>query len=628
MIDLEAAAEALNSEPVVSPSPAEAIWQAGRRRRRRRIRRWRIGSGAVCISIAVAVALVLAANPTTESVVVEATQEPDPTRVAKETAERYADIYLDRLVLPDGAKPYLGAPPQYLLKAFATPGTPNLVDHHRFWRVPHNTGVTVKFLRSHPPAGMTGPEMSGIGSTGSQITVESLTYETTPAASSLLPTTIAELQVQVSVTADGTGSWVRADAQVLWRPERDPTTFLPDNIHAITISRKPNRQPDSNPGAGRVQITDMKAVTELVDAFNELTVAVPGEDHGCGMTPSYTLEFRSRASAAPELTATIYCRYVQVTINGHDAATLAKSAALSQPVAAIFGDQPPGTSQQTPSVSAADLRKFRDAAADAPYWYTVKWFPPSSVQQAVGNTSAVVVGTVRSARVDQPRADDLIPYEGAPTLYHLEVVVDIDVTRVVAGQVEGNVVQARIPVRSGPAEGLVAAGRAAADRIIAAAPENAVGVFLISRTSGTTKPVAFQSSTGQLVAFYRSMDEAVAPLDVEWLAGELAGELGGELAAGITTDPAEALRNPDAKSGVVDHAGTLRGYVVNRQLFCSYVVVDSERCRPANGVGWPVVSEAGDVAGFWLPGYGFIDPVTATDHDLVVRLLVGTTGGR
>jgi hypothetical protein len=184
--------------------------------------------------------------------------------------------------------------------------------------------------------------------------------------------------------------------------------------------------------------------------------------------------------------------------------------------------EPPGVSETTAVSSPAsdsDLNAFRQAAADAPYWYTVDWFPPSSIEQIARGAHGVVVGRVRSARVDDPRADDLRPYEGAPTLYWFEVVVDVEVTRVASGQADGEVVQVRIPVLASGFEGLDSA-RPAADRIVAATPTDALGVFTIGE-AGAARPVALMSSTGNLLGYYSSMDSAVEDLGVDQLADEL-----------------------------------------------------------------------------------------------------------
>ncbi len=177
----------------------------------------------------------------------------------------------------------------------------------------------------------------------------------------------------------------------------------------------------------------------------------------------------------------------------------------------------PRTASDQPSTE--DLLQFREAAAAAPYWAAVDWSPPTSTDEAARGAVAVVIGTVASSQVPEPRADDLRPYDGAPTLHHLSVAMSVDVDRVVAGDPAGEVVECQVPVLSGGADGIDDA-RPDADRIAAMAPVGATGVFVV-RPSGTVAPVAFQSATGELVAYVASMDGAVAPHTTASLADAL-----------------------------------------------------------------------------------------------------------
>jgi hypothetical protein len=159
-------------------------------------------------------------------------------------------------------------------------------------------------------------------------------------------------------------------------------------------------------------------------------------------------------------------------------------------------------------VPVAALRTFRDAAANAPYWATVDWQAPSTIGDvSPGPGGVVVVGTVRAAAVDPPQADSLRPYEGAPTLYHLKVFLDVDVDESRSGPFASGVIRVGIPVTSGGGDPYAMAG-ADAERIRAAAPLRARGVFVV-QASGYVEPVAFEADDGSLVAYYASMDAAV-----------------------------------------------------------------------------------------------------------------------
>jgi hypothetical protein len=95
---------------------------------------------------------------------------------------------------------------------------------------------------------------------------------------------------------------------------------------------------------------------------------------------------------------------------------------------------------------------------------------------------------------------------------------DVVIGRAVAGSTE----EIRLAVLDGGIQGL-GAGRPSAERIAAAAPVGARGVFVLGDSWG--KPVAFESLTGQLVAFAASMDGEVARFTTTTLAKALADSI-------------------------------------------------------------------------------------------------------
>jgi hypothetical protein len=150
----------------------------------------------------------------------------------------------------------------------------------------------------------------------------------------------------------------------------------------------------------------------------------------------------------------------------------------AQPLGEATTAAPSTTDAKRSPFSTAQLIAFRDAAAEAPFWATVDRQPPTTLEEVCRNTRrAVAVGTVQSVRLGEPRPDGLKPYEGAPTLYHLEVVLRVTVDDVLAGGVRrGSTIEALIPVSSG---GIAIVSddrsRSAADRITATAPVGAPG---------------------------------------------------------------------------------------------------------------------------------------------------------
>jgi hypothetical protein len=172
-------------------------------------------------------------------------------------------------------------------------------------------------------------------------------------------------------------------------------------------------------------------------------------------------------------------------------------------------------------VSAEQLSAFRDAAAAAPVF--VDRTPPTTLADLARYADSVVVGTVQSVTLGEPRADDLKPYDGAPTLYHLEVVVRVTLEDVLIGDAGGgSAVDVRIPVISSGIEGL-GIGRPAGERIVATGPVGARGVFYVR--DAWSEPVAFESSSGEPVAYLASMDSEVRRFTTTTLAEALADSM-------------------------------------------------------------------------------------------------------
>ncbi len=152
--------------------------------------------------------------------------------------------------------------------------------------------------------------------------------------------------------------------------------------------------------------------------------------------------------------------------------------------------------------------RFRDAAAAAPFWQMVDWTPPTSLGNVARGVDNLVVGTLVDAALPaEPRADELVPYDGAPTLYHLEVVLTVL-------DEHGRNVSVAVPVLSGGRE-VVALAEPAAATIVELAPVGAR--VLLAERSGGVSLVALESKDGGVVAHHSSLDGAIATHDMESL---------------------------------------------------------------------------------------------------------------
>ena len=179
---------------------------------------------------------------------------------------------------------------------------------------------------------------------------------------------------------------------------------------------------------------------------------------------------------------------------------------------------PAGSESSRSGHTVGELREFRDAAAAAPFWRTADWTAPTTIEAAVVSQHAVAAGVLGDAELGEPEADPLVPYEGAPTLYHLRVHIGLFDEE---GQPDG---QVRLPVDSTGGE-LIDGSSPAGAAIVQATPVGARAV-LVAR-DGHVTPVALEAGDGELVAFYESMDAAVADHTIESLSAALSEALAG-----------------------------------------------------------------------------------------------------
>jgi hypothetical protein len=241
----------------------------------------------------------------------------------KRAAERLAAQLRDSAVLPSGAKPTTAAPPNILSAPLESLSSPNLVDVHGLWIVAEPSEQVVGFLRTHAPHGMANGACCATAG-GPDGRAEMVQF--VEPANGLPSSDITEAQIQVSVTS----SWVRVDAQAVWRARRDPAERVPATDHIVTITLD-----TSNDRPRPIVVSDRNAVNRLESSFNHLFVAVPAVSNGCGFEPTYTVRFSTTRTARPDVVATLFCGGARVTVGGHASATLDASAFTSQIAAVI-----------------------------------------------------------------------------------------------------------------------------------------------------------------------------------------------------------------------------------------------------------------------------------------------------
>lgn len=317
MIDLDDAARRLNEHAVVDARPAADVLAVGRRYRRRRLA-WSATSsaGAVLLVVAVAFAGTRGANRERVTIASSTTRPAPPPTVAvasvptnEAIAARMAAQTLDGVVLPPGSQVWTAAPPAVIAGPTQTvPETPSLA-RHRVWTAPLSRDDVIQFLVAHAPRGALSftSHGSGSGSVRGVVVERDLQYSATAGGHD---PHIAELSLGIAVAARGAGaSWIRADVQVVYRPERprDESVSADDRVVVIERTTASASASARAPAAlARVVVHDPAVVAHLRAVVDALPTKPSGVVH-CpmlrGTEPVYVVSFQRSDAAVPDLVA-------------------------------------------------------------------------------------------------------------------------------------------------------------------------------------------------------------------------------------------------------------------------------------------------------------------------------------
>jgi hypothetical protein len=248
-------------------------------------------------------------------------------------ARRIAPSILEKVRLPRGAirartDPSGGA----LARPAVDPVTPNLVDLHRFWRVPGDAGQVFTWIEAHPPPGskrtMTVTAVGGAR-------VRSVGFSFVPPSWGGAP---SETLLVTVAAARGGGSALRADAQVVWLRRRPATERIPAGVRSITVSEPGlHGQP-----SGRWTVADAARVRRAVSLIDGLPAAQPGVVACPNDTGRYiTLAFGSRTGAdlATAVVDGSGCLGVSLSIRGRQQHGLQGYPALVKQLSTALGVQ-------------------------------------------------------------------------------------------------------------------------------------------------------------------------------------------------------------------------------------------------------------------------------------------------
>jgi hypothetical protein len=197
----------------------------------RRVRRRRLVLGAltaVALAAASAAAIALWTAIQGPAAGVRIFQSP-PSGAEGDQARAYAQGLLAKLELPGGARQAVwparpGRLPQPVLAYWPT----DVVTAQALYRAGASMGSVDQFLTGHVPAGMQPSWPAPAGSGDASYVVD---------APARLPGGIAHANLAVVIIPRGSGSLIRAEAQVVWYPRRSAAEYVrPGAYRSVTVT--------------------------------------------------------------------------------------------------------------------------------------------------------------------------------------------------------------------------------------------------------------------------------------------------------------------------------------------------------------------------------------------------------
>jgi hypothetical protein len=150
-------------------------------------------------------------------------------------AQKLAGTLIGDVALPAGAAEVSSDPESSRMNPWLgvsdVPLSTLLVDVGRFWRVPGNPKSVMDWISTHPPSGFTesGKETGSADGT--------MRFWGVHFAASSISGRIASEELTIGATAaDGGGTALRADAQVVWMIPRRASETIPAGVRSVLVS--------------------------------------------------------------------------------------------------------------------------------------------------------------------------------------------------------------------------------------------------------------------------------------------------------------------------------------------------------------------------------------------------------
>ncbi len=306
--DVPAALRLAVGDPPPAPDPLAGLRHAARRRARRRA--VLAPAGVVVLVLAlVAGAAVLRPSPARAPVA-----EPGPS--SEQAAQARADALVGEVVLPDGARETDGPGSPRLSEPGTTVGTDYQVRATRFWTLPMPFAALLDDLKARQQGGRS------VSSTGTA------TDRSGPTSAFV---EYGELQISLAPLDDATTA-VRADAQVLWTPERSASERVPGRVRTAEVTAG-SGLPAQTTRSVVVRGAQAQHLADLVDGLVRDTRGV----HGCPMDSGRRRRIEFTTTRGTAVAEGFSCGSVTLTLDGVPQPPLLDAPDLDAAVEAALG---------------------------------------------------------------------------------------------------------------------------------------------------------------------------------------------------------------------------------------------------------------------------------------------------
>jgi hypothetical protein len=272
-----------------------------------------------------------AAIPATSRADGAAAHPGSPPAGSRAQALRLARKLLAELVLPAGTAPLPQRPlPKGLRRPLSSQSATSYLDIYRLLRLRVPMRQADHFLATHTPAGLK-QFGSGSASGPGMVTTHSVTL-----AAVRLPAGISSLEVVETIVPGPNGTvLLRADAQVIWYPQRSAAEYLTAASFLGVRVQAPKAFGRGSATVTRI-FTARAVIRRLVRLVDGLP-ASPGGVFNCPLiTGTYEMTFLPRAGHALAVVSVPGCAADNVTVGGVPQPPLADFGRLTSAVRALL----------------------------------------------------------------------------------------------------------------------------------------------------------------------------------------------------------------------------------------------------------------------------------------------------